>query len=330
MMSHSKNCNGPFCPDSQQPRVCTAATDQLNLGVAIIDQDGCIVFWNQWLQRKSGLQCTEESNTKLLEAFPELRGGRLEQAVNDALKHGLPSLLSQSLNKAPLPLYDDLADRSQRIQQAIHVTPLEFQPGARFCLIQVNDVSIAVKKERLLREQAEILRGLAFIDSLTGVANRRRMDEYLSDEFRRAARNNSPLSVIMLDVDFFKQFNDTYGHQDGDFCLKRIANAIKACLNRPADLVARYGGEEFAIILPDTAFGGAMKLAEEIRKHVENLAIPHSASPQAPHVTLSLGVSNAQAYTGISDRTLLAQADEALYQAKQQGRNRVVLFEQKA
>jgi len=274
------------------------------------------------------LCCDEASDNDFLTIFPELKNSRLAQVISDAIKHGLPSLLSQSLNKSPLPLYENLADRSQRVQQTIYVTPLEFQDEERFCLIQVNDVSIAVKKERLLREQAEILRDFAFIDSLTGVANRRKLDEYLADEFKRAARSNSPISVIMADVDNFKQFNDFYGHSNGDFCLQRVANAIKAILNRPADLVARYGGEEFVIVLPDTSSGGASVLAEEIRSHVESLAIPHESSSLGSHVTLSLGVSNAQTYVNTSVNKLLNQADQALYQAKTKGRNQVVTFQE--
>jgi len=244
------------------------------------------------------------------------------------MNHGLPSFLSQSLNKSPLPLFENLSDKNERVQQSIHVSPLDCADGVRYCLVQVNDVSIAVKKERLLREQAESLRELALIDGLTGIANRRRMDEYLADEFKRAARNNSPLSVIMADIDYFKQFNDAYGHQGGDFCLQRVANAIKATLRRPADLVARYGGEEFAIILPDTAFAGASNLAEEIRRQVESLAIPHEGSAIAKHVTLSMGISNAQSYENVEDVTLLSQADQALYQAKSKGRNQVVVFKE--
>ena len=212
------------------------------------------------------------------------------------------------------------------MQQAIHVTSIESQNGEHFCLIQVNDISLAVKKERLLREQAEKLRGLAYIDGLTGIPNRRRMDEYLADEFRRAARSNEPISVIMADIDHFKQYNDGYGHQAGDFCLQRIANAIKAALRRPADLVARYGGEEFAIVLPDTPMDGAAALADDIRKHVENLSITHETSEVTGCVTLSLGVSSTLPNSRLSEGALLSQADSALYLAKLKGRNRVVIY----
>ena len=307
--------------------VCSIV-DSISLGIILVNEAREIVFMNQWIGDKAGIDTQAIIGRSLLQVFPDLRNSRLSSAIDSAIRRHLPALLSQSLNKAPFPLFANLHDRDQRLQQAIHVTPVSAPSGERFCLIQVHDVSIAVKKERLLREQAESLRGLAFIDALTGISNRRRLDEYLAGEFKRAKRNGSPLSVIMLDIDYFKQFNDTYGHQNGDFCLQRVANVIKATLHRPADLVARYGGEEFAIILPDTAFGGATALAEELRKNIEVLGIPHESSQVAAHITLSIGISKAQSYAKISEATLLEQADAALYQAKNAGRNRAVVFDE--
>jgi diguanylate cyclase (GGDEF)-like protein len=297
-----------------------------NLGMAIIDGANKIWFWNRWLEEKSGLPAEAAIGKPLSEVFPELNNSRLASAIEAALKHGLTSLLSQSLNKSPLPLFEHLSDRNIRLQQAIHVIPIECKSRERFCLVQVNDVSISVRKEHLLREQTEKLHGLAYIDALTGIPNRRRLDEYLSDEFKRASRNNAPLSVVMTDIDHFKQYNDTYGHLTGDFCLQRIANAIRASLHRPADLVARYGGEEFVVVLPDTPLNGAVSLSEKIRKHVENLAIPHETSKTAGYVTLSMGIASISPDPHASCDALLTQADAALYQAKEDGRNRIVLF----
>jgi diguanylate cyclase (GGDEF)-like protein len=308
-----------------------AATNNVNAGMAIIDSQGSVCFWNQWLIEKSGLSCEAVSGKSFLELFPELENSRLALAINDALNRGLASLLSQTLHRNPLPLFNNPSSDTpmaakERLQQAIHVTPLICKNNTRYCLVQVNDVSLAVKKERLLREQADALRGLAYLDGLTGVPNRRRLDEYLGDEFKRAIRSNTPLSIIMLDVDHFKQYNDTYNHSAGDFCLQRIANAIKATLRRPADLVARYGGEEFAIILPDTPVSAAIALAEDIRKQIENLAIPHETSEVTQHVTASMGVAGVLPDTKISAGELLIQADTALYQAKKKGRNRVTKY----
>ena len=309
-------------------RIGMTAANGINAGIAIIDGSGLVWFWNRWFEEKSGLAAEAAAGKPFLKLFPELNGSRLASAIDAALKHGLASLLSQSLNKAPLPLFDRSVSPAERLQQAINVTPIECTNHIRLCLIQVNDISLAVKRERLLREQAEKLRGLAYLDGLTGIPNRRRMDEYLADEFKRAFRGVVPLSVILADIDYFKQYNDTAGHQEGDFCLQRVANAIKATLRRPADLVARYGGEEFAIILPDTAVDGAVALAEDIRMHIENLNILHKSSKATGHVTLSLGVSGTLPKPGASEQSLLAQADTALYQAKANGRNRVVVYKE--
>jgi len=309
-------------------RIGMTAANGINAGIVIIDSAGLVWFWNRWLEEKSGLTAEAAAGKPFLKLFPELNNSRLASAIDAALKHGLTSLLSQSLNKAPLPLFNKSTDPAERLQQAINVTPIECTNGIRLCLIQVNDISLAVKRERLLREQAESLRGLAYLDGLTGIPNRRRMDEYLADEFKRAARSGAPLSIIMADIDYFKQYNDACGHQEGDFCLQRVASAIKSISRRPADLIARYGGEEFVIILPDTAIDGAVTLAEEIRMHIESLNILHKTSKVTGHVTLSLGVSGALPNTSASEKSLLIQADTALYQAKANGRNRVVVYQE--
>lgn len=309
-------------------RIGSSAANSINAGIVIIDSSGLVWFWNRWLEEKSGLTADAAAGKPFLKLFPELNNSRLASAIDAALRHGLTSLLSQSLNKAPLPLFNKLTEPAERLQQAINVTPIECSNRIRLCLVQVNDISLSVKRERLLREQAEKLRGLAYLDGLTGIPNRRRMDEYLADEFKRAFRSGAPLSVIMADIDYFKQYNDASGHKEGDFCLQRVANAIKATLRRPADLVARYGGEEFAIILPDTAVDGAVALAEDIRMHIESLNILHKTSKVTGHVTLSLGVSGALPKPDVSEQSLLTQADTALYQAKANGRNRVVAYKE--
>lgn len=316
----------PLIPVEERLHICMAAANRINAGMMIIDSSGLVWFWNRWLEEKSGLSAETAAGKPFLGLFPELNNSRLALAIDTALKHRLTSLLSQSLNKAPLPLFDKSSNPVERLQQAIHVAPVEYPNHFRFCLVQVNDVSLAVKRERLLREQTEKLRSMAYTDGLTGIPNRRRMDEYLADEFRRAARSSTSLSIIMADIDYFKLYNDTCGHEAGDFCLQRIANAIKAALRRPADLVARYGGEEFAIVLPETTMDGAIALAEDIRMRVESLAILCETAGIAGRVTLSLGVSSAMPNSHASDYPLLTQADTALYQAKANGRNRVAVY----
>lgn len=178
--------------------------------------------------------------------------------------------------------------------------------------------------QRQLEEANERLKQLVSLDGLTQVANRRRFDEYLDQEWRRMAREELPISLVLCDIDFFKRFNDTYGHQAGDRCLQQVAQSLMHAARRPADLVARYGGEEFAVILPNTKAHGAVQVAEEMRSQVRSLAIAHADSPVSSLVTLSLGVVSILPQLEIPVASLIATADKALYQAKAQGRDRVV------
>ncbi|MDF9407868.1 diguanylate cyclase [Pelotomaculum isophthalicicum JI] len=178
---------------------------------------------------------------------------------------------------------------------------------------------------RQLEEANQNLRRLSFLDGLTGIANRRHFDEILLNEWNRAVRDAMPLSLVILDIDFFKNYNDTYGHQTGDDCLKHVAGCLSGLLKRPGDLAARYGGEEFAAILPNTDMQGAAAMAEMLRSGIEALQIPHASSSVSAFVTVSAGVASTVPLQAGSPEELLAAADKALYQAKQSGRNRVVL-----
>ncbi|HEY9848389.1 MAG TPA: diguanylate cyclase [Leptolyngbyaceae cyanobacterium] len=168
------------------------------------------------------------------------------------------------------------------------------------------------------------LQRLAIVDGLTKVANRRRFDHYLQDKWHELAREKLPLSLILCDIDCFKNYNDNYGHLRGDYCLQEVAQAISTSVNRPADLVARYGGEEFAVILPNTPAAGAAYVAEQIRKNVKDLQISHAKSCVLPYVTLSVGVATAIPELESMPGSLIIAADQALYRAKIDGRDRVV------
>jgi diguanylate cyclase (GGDEF)-like protein len=181
--------------------------------------------------------------------------------------------------------------------------------------------SLVVLTQRLDSANRELTR-LSAVDGLTGIANRRQFDEALMREWRRCLRDREPLSLLMCDVDFFKQYNDSYGHQAGDECLRMIAETLRSKLRRPADIVARYGGEEFAAILPDTGLEGAMLVAEAMRAGVQSLGQLHEGSMTGV-VTVSLGVACLvpQQLDGMPG--LLGAADWALYEAKRKGRNSV-------
>ncbi|MEO5364811.1 MAG: diguanylate cyclase [Magnetococcus sp. WYHC-3] len=188
-------------------------------------------------------------------------------------------------------------------------------------------VRARVRNHIELKQARDRLTLLASTDGLTGLVNRRSFDDSLTMEYHRLARNQRELSLILFDVDHFKLFNDTYGHQAGDDCLRRVGQTVLGVLNRSADITARYGGEEFACILPETDSPGAVAVAERLRQAVESLAIPHLRSPTVPRVTISLGVATVFCHGGQSPLQVVALADEQLYRAKHGGRNRVAWME---
>ncbi|MFP5441789.1 MAG: diguanylate cyclase, partial [Gammaproteobacteria bacterium] len=174
----------------------------------------------------------------------------------------------------------------------------------------------AREKEELIQE----LSRLAHQDALSGLANRREFDRRLATEWDRLRREQKPLTVLFIDVDHFKAYNDHYGHSAGDEALTAVGKAIAGALLRPADLAARYGGEEFVVLLPDTDDCGAEDVAERVMAAINRLAIPHAMSPTAGHVTASIGVATVLPATADSPQQLLERADGALYAAKQGGR----------
>ena len=184
-------------------------------------------------------------------------------------------------------------------------------------------VRARVKTHLTLKRQGDYLRSMAMLDGLTGVANRRKLEARLEAAWSQACRDNGPLSLIMIDVDYFKKYNDHYGHQRGDQCLRRLAMALAATLNRPYDLLARYGGEEFACLLPDTDLAGTERVAQKMLAAVAELRIEHLASEVGPQVSLSLGVATVLASARLTPQELLRCADEQLYLAKAGGRARV-------
>ena len=190
----------------------------------------------------------------------------------------------------------------------------------------LNIVKLRLKNHLELKRQRDILARLSHTDGLTGIPNRREFDSYLQREWYRALRSRKYLSILMIDVDFFKRYNDRYGHTPGDDCLKKVAASIQASLLRPADLPARYGGEEFACILPDTDSGGALRLAQNILENVRHLNIRHEDSDASEFVTVSIGAASMIPDRGIEPVELTQQADNALYDAKANGRNRVAAF----
>ena len=185
-------------------------------------------------------------------------------------------------------------------------------------------VRLRIRNQIELKRQRDLLARLSHLDGLTGIPNRRALDEALEREWRRGTRSLKPLSLLMIDIDHFKAYNDSCGHLTGDDCLRSFAQCLKIPLGRAADFVGRYGGEEFLAILPETDEKGAMIVAREIQEGLAELAIPHPASPLGTTVTASIGIATAVANREHEYSWLLQMADNALYQAKQEGRNRIV------
>ena len=208
----------------------------------------------------------------------------------------------------------------------------EFLSRIRSSLKMKHEIDRRKSRERELLEVTRqltdlntVLNRLSLIDSLTGVPNRRCFDQSLNQELHICKRQKSSLSLLLLDVDYFKFYNDTYGHQEGDECLTSVARSISSCLRRPTDLTARYGGEEFAIILPGTDLEGAKFVAEKIRHAIKISAIPHSSSEVSDLLTVSIGVVTRSPENDSDSQTLIAAADAALYKAKENGRNCIVV-----
>jgi len=182
-------------------------------------------------------------------------------------------------------------------------------------------VQVRVANYLRLKRKTDLLEKLSSIDGLTEIHNRRRFDETLENEWSRDKRDQAYISLILIDIDFFKQFNDMYGHAAGDNCLRKVAAKLKEVLLRPADFVARYGGEEFVVLLPETDIKGAEVIAEKLRTGIESLNIPHEKSTVSDIVTISLGIATTIPEKGLSHNELIETADKYLYESKKNGRN---------
>jgi len=214
-------------------------------------------------------------------------------------------------------------DRAFAVGAADYVTKPIHWPVLRQ---RVQRLILQARLQRQLQAKTEQLQRLAFIDELTQVGNRRQFDEYLYREWGRLQREQQCLGLILCDVDFFKPYNDHYGHPAGDRCLQKVAEAIRSAVRRSSDLVARYGGEEFAVLLSNTTLAGARQVAEAICDRIRDLQIPHAYSSISDYISLSLGVTAGVPTKQGSRKGFVKTADDALYAAKEGGRNRIVAY----
>lgn len=275
-----------------------------------------------------------------VEALAQVEKGGIDLVLLDALMPSLDGfttcgLLQKDHPELPVIFVTVVSDYASEVR-ALDAGAVDFISKP----ISPPVVRARVKTQLKLKAQNDLLRSLSSQDPLTGIANRRALDERLTMEWRRALRNDQPLSLLMIDIDHFKAYNDHFGHARGDECLLKVAQNISTTLTRGGDFVARYGGEEFAALLASTKQEEATGLAEKIRAHLRDLAIPHAPASGQPYVSLSIGVatsppfSQAQLKMGSLPnlgkdfglqlaQDLFARADHALYAAKAAGRNRV-------
>jgi two-component system chemotaxis family response regulator WspR len=204
------------------------------------------------------------------------------------------------------------------------IARIRYHSKAYITQLERDEAFRALEESRGKLAEANLaLQKLSSLDGLTGIANRRNFDETLQKEWSRSIRSEKSIGLIMLDIDFFKLYNDHYGHQGGDDCLKRVAKGLESAIHRETDLLARYGGEEFSTVLPDTDLNGAIKVAEEMRLTIKDLRIEHAKSKVTDIVSISIGVSAVTPLQGMNQEVLIAAADQALYKAKEEGRDMV-------
>ena len=290
----------------------------------VIDPQRHVVIWNRACERLTGVTASEIVGTSQhWRAFCGKRRHCLADLVALGRPDKLADVYSQYLVRSEHGMgfsaenWCVMPKLGNHLYLAIDAGPIHDEAGHLIAVVEtLRDMTDQKRAEMALQT-------LAAKDGLTGLANRPAFDQTMQSEWLRAQRSGKPLSLLFVDVDHFKLFNDRHGHQSGDECLREVAAIVGAQALRPVDLAARYGGEEFAVILPETDRDGACEVAERIRHAVMGLKIAHGAPRAGVHVTLSVGVATQVPTSDVTPDSLLGQADQALYAAKRLGRNRV-------
>ena len=293
-------------------------SDMINMGLVVLDKDLKVHFWNRWMAQHSGIDSEKIVGQSLFDFFPNLNEPKFLRNCRSVFAFGNFAFFSQKLHRYLFPLRPSYSDKEpfDYMQQSCTMGPIRDEDkSVRFIFLSVSDVTEVVKYEEQLLEMNRK-------DALTGIFNRRFFTQKLQEEFIRGRRHNRPLSLIMIDVDHFKQVNDNHGHQVGDEALKALSTRLLDRI-RKTDILSRYGGEEFACLLPETNGPSALRLAEDLRRIVaEENWVCRGVSLQ---MTISIGI--AEGHPEMADgEALLKKADDALYEAKA-GRNRSILYD---
>jgi diguanylate cyclase (GGDEF)-like protein len=294
--------------------------DMLNLGIVIIDRNHRIMEWNRWMEIHSGIKKPDIIGTGLFDHYPHLSSPNFTRLFKSVLTFGNIVFLSQKLHNYLFPFRTTglYSNSFEFMQQSCSMAPARDETDSiNGVIITVQDVTENVYMERSLTQ-------MNMQDSLTGITNRRHLDKRLAEEFMRHRRYGREMSVVMLDIDNFKNINDTYGHQVGDTVLRTLA-AICSEAMRAGDIISRFGGEEFCAILPETDCNRARMFAERLRQDVAAKEILHDENTVL-RITISLGIAGLDE-TVRSPEDLVKNADEAMYNSKQKGKNMVSLHQ---
>lgn len=298
--------------------------DSLLSHIAILKADGTIhavnAAWNNFATRNGLVESACGPGTNYLRVCEGASGSCSEES--HVVARGIRAVCRGQIPDFQL----EYPCHSPTEQRWFNVRVTRFVIGSQVRIVVTHDDTTERKLGEIrLREANRLLEAQATSDGLTGVCNRRRFDQVLAREWKRHARSGAPLSLLLLDVDHFKRYNDSCGHLAGDDCLREVAQTIRSSAGRPGDLVARYGGEEFAAILPETDRAGAFAMASIVAERLRLRRLPHPTSETGPLVTLSIGGASMVPTGDVAASELILRADRALYQAKAEGRDRVKL-----
>lgn len=302
-----------------------AVVQGIDVGVVVLDRAYRVEVWNTFMENRSGLQPSEAYHRSFFELFPEVNEEWFRMKVESVATLGTPgfTVWEQRPYLVRFKNYQPITGREDFMYQNTTLLPLRSVNSeiGHICLVIYDVTDVAINRRQLQAVNVK-LEGLSRIDRLTGLFNRGHWEECLKHEFARTQRYDSPLSLVMIDIDHFKSVNDSFGHPAGDQIIRSLAEVVREHV-RDVDIAGRYGGEEFAILLPDTGKDGALVFAERLRSSVERLRVEHDG-----HVipfTISLGVAQPTALC-VDHRMLIEWADQALYASKKGGRNQVSVY----
>lgn len=295
----------------------------IDVGVVVLDRDYRVQVWNSFMENHSGKSASQAAHHSMLDLFPEIDRTWFTHKIETAIMLGTRvfTIWEQRPYLVRFNNYQPITGLVDHMYQNVTILPLRTVNTAteHVCLIIYDVTNVAVNKLQLETANTQ-LQELALHDGLTGLLNRRHWETCLEREFARHVRYNSPASLVMFDIDHFKQLNDTYGHQAGDEVIRRVA-AMTRQMVRDTDYAGRYGGEEFVVLLPDTPLEGAALFAERLRKAIDQMGMVHEQQNLACAVSIGVACIHADMK---NHQALIEKADKALYQAKSAGRNQVV------